>query len=726
MDENWLVRETSFSRETMLARETVFTTGNGYLSTRGAFEEGYPGERGATLIHGVFDDAPVVITELANAPDWIPFAPRIGGQRLHLDEGELTGYERVLNLHNGLLRRKLRWRSPAGQTVDVEFERFADMADKNVLVQRLRVTPVNFSGEIEIEAGLNGVVANMAREHWNKMEQGSTGENGVYLESSTRHTGIMLCEAMRLLLVDAPGATFTVEQRENAPTVVARLRADVGQTVKAEKIVTLYTSLDVGRRTRAATLQKLDEITRGGPAFERQLAASEEAWERLWERSDVQIEGDDEAQVATRFNLYQLLIAAPQGDEYNSLGAKTLSGFGYRGHVFWDTEIFMLPFFTYTKPETARDLLLYRYHNLGGARRKAAYGGYKGAQFPWESSLGGEEATPRYVSGPDGAEIRVWTGDIEIHISADIAYAIWQYWLASGDDDFMMRYGAEIILDTAQFWASRAEWDPASGRYEFNDVIGPDEYHEHVDNNFFTNYLAKWHLELAFKTKDWLRQRDSAKYEELAGRLGLDPASDARWQDVIDKVYLGIVPDSKLFEQFEGYFQRRDVDLSTLEPRDKSVQALFGIKETNSTQVLKQPDTLMLMYMLPGEFSQETVRTHWDYYAPRTDVTHGSSLAPGIEAILACRMEDPEMAYPLYMQACQVDLKDLRHNTADGIHGGTAGSVWQAAVLGFGGVRVSEKGVDAEPHLPAHWRSLKFKLFCHGELREFDFENSQQ
>jgi trehalose/maltose hydrolase-like predicted phosphorylase len=723
MDENWLVRETGFSRDTLPAQETVFTIGNGYLSTRGAFEEGYPGERGATLIHGVFDDAPVVMTELANTPDWLPFAPVIGGRRLRLDEGEVTGYERTLNLRNGLLRRTLRWRSPAGQTVDIEFERFTSMADKHVLAQRLRVTPVDFSGEIAIEAGLNGAVDNMGLEHWNKVGQGSAGESRVYLQSGARNTGIMLCEALRLLIVDAPTGAFSVEQRENAPTVVVRVRAEMGRAVTAEKIVTLYTSLDVGRRVREAALQKLDEITRDGPAFERLLAASEQAWARRWERSDVQIEGDDAAQIATRFNLYQLLIAGPEGDPYVSIAAKTLSGFGYRGHVFWDTEIFILPFFTFTQPETARDLLLYRYHNLGGARRKAADGGYAGAQFPWESSLGGEEATPKYVVGPDGGDVRVWTGDIELHISADIAYAIWQYWQASGDDGFMVGYGAEMILDTAQFWARRAEWDAAGGRYELNDVIGPDEYHEHVDNNFFTNYLVKWHLELALRIKDWLERRDPAKYAELAARLGLDAASDARWRDVIDKVYLGGAPDSELFEQFEGYFQRRDVDLAALEPRGKSVQALLGIEETNKTQVLKQPDVLMLMYLLPGEFSRETVRANWDYYAPRTDITHGSSLAPGIQAILACRMGDPEMAYPLYMQAAQVDLKDLRHNTLDGIHGATAGSVWQAAVLGFGGVRVSARGLDAEPRLPAHWRRLKFKLFYHGELREFDFEN---
>jgi kojibiose phosphorylase len=320
-------------------------------------------------------------------------------------------------------------------------------------------------------------------------------------------------------------------------------------------------------------------------------------------------------------------------------------------------------------------------------------------------------------------QVRVWTGDIEIHISSDIAYAVWQYWRVTGDDAFMVRYGVEMILDTAVFWGCRAEWDDRAEQYEFTNVIGPDEYHEHVDNNFFTNYLVKWHLQLALDILEWLRKRDPAKAAELTERLELTPDVYNHWQRIIAKLYIGRALDNKVFEQFEGYFTRRDVDLTAIEPRNRSVQAILGIKATNETQVLKQPDVLMLLYMLPDEFDEATIQANCDYYTPRTDLTYGSSLAPGIQAILAGRMSDSERAYHFFMQSALLDLKDLRLNAEHGIHGATAGAVWQAIVLGFGGVRLTDQGITATPRLPSHWQQLRFKLFEHGQQREFVFEN---
>ena len=222
----------------------------------------------------------------------------------------------------------------------------------------------------------------------------------------------------------------------------------------------------------------------------------------------MRIEGDPEAQLATRFSIYQLLIAGPRDSEQASIGAKTLSGFGYLGHVFWDTETFMLPFFTYTQPDIARNLLSYRYHRLPGARRKAAAGGFEGAQFPWESASTGDEVTPTWLPHPDDRTslVRIWTGDSEIHISACIAHAVLAYWRATGDDEFMAERGAELVIDTARFWASRAEWDADGGVFRFRDVVGPDEYHDHVDDDAFTNYLAAWHLRSAANLVDWLRE----------------------------------------------------------------------------------------------------------------------------------------------------------------------------------------------------------------------------
>jgi len=343
----------------------------------------------------------------------------------------------------------------------------------------------------------------------------------------------------------------------------------------------------------------------------------------------------------------------------------------------------------------------------------------------------GDEVTPRWVPAPAGhsdgqQQVRVWTGDIEIHISSDVAYAVWQYWRATGDDVFMIRYGAEMILDTAVFWGCRAEWDSRAEHYEFTDVIGPDEYHEHVDNNFFTNYLAKWHLQLALDIMKWLRQHEPTKAAELTERLALTSDVFDHWRHIIDRLYIGRAPDGKVFEQFEGYFTRRDVNLAALEPRDRSVQTILGIKATNETQVLKQPDVMMLLYLMPDKFDEATTRTNWDYYTPRTDLTHGSSLAPGIHAVLASRINDPAMAYHFYMQAALLDLNDLRLNTGHGIHGAAAGAVWLAAVFGFGGLRLTDQGITATPRLPAHWRRLRFKLFDRGEQREFVFDNNLQ
>src|SRR6266436_3298070 len=252
MHENWYVCETEFRRSAVRQQESVFTIGNGYVSTRGAFEEGLLGDLPATLVHGVFDDAPIVETELANVPDWLPLIPIIGEERVQLDTGQLLSYERVLHLRNGVLTRTFCWQSSAGQTVDICYERFISLADKNVMVVRCRITPVDFGGSVVLHAPLDGTVDNTGLQHWNKVEQGQADQQTIFLQSATRATGIMLCEAARPQVDGAADAEYKVHQQEHVPTLVARLRATQGQTIMVEKVVTLFTSYDVGRNTRPA------------------------------------------------------------------------------------------------------------------------------------------------------------------------------------------------------------------------------------------------------------------------------------------------------------------------------------------------------------------------------------------------------------------------------------------------------------------------------------------
>ena len=725
MNDLWILSEDSFDPTKQHHKETIFTIGNGYLSTRGAFEEGYPDDHRATFVHGVFDDVPIGFTELANAPDWLPVYVLLNGERFSLNSGKVESYERHLDLRSGVLTRTVRWHSPSGYAATLIFERFASLEDQHLLCLRCTVTP-DFDGTIEIRAALNTNMDNEGLAHWQWVEQGafpsSKGDlrEVTYLRTCTRATGIELAQAMRLLVSHTPSQSAFWDT-QSIPTLSLTFSARRGQAITVDKFVGIATSRDTIDPVSMAV-----ERVKSPQSWESALEAHQQAWRQEWERCDIEIEGDDEAQIAIRFNLFQLLIASPRHDTRVNIGAKTLSGFGYRGHSFWDTEIFILPLFIYTSPSIARNLLDYRYERLAAAREKARANGFDGAQFPWESASTGEEVTPTWV--PHFADrtklVRIWTGDIEIHISADIAYAAYLYWQVTDDEAWFIEKGAELVLDTAQFWASRAEKNTETEYYKFNDVIGPDEYHDHVNNNAYTNYMARWNLQTALEVLDWLKVHAPAKADELTQRLGLSPERLAKWKDVISHIYLPIHPDG-LIEQFDGYFQRRDVDLESLEPRDISAQALFGIEGCNETQVLKQPDVLMLQYLLRSDFTDEQVRVNYDYYTPRTDHTYGSSLGPSIQAIMACDVGKQEDAYEHFIRAVRADLRDVRGNAGDGIHGASAGGTWQAIVFGFGGLRVTPQGWSIAPRLPKHWKRLQFKFFRRGELQVVDTLNSK-
>ncbi len=717
----WFVTEEVFVPEDLYHKETVFTLGNGYLGTRGSFEEGYPGARPATLIHGVYDDLPPVNTELANAPEWPALSIVVDGETFRLDRGTVLSYRRRLDLRRGLLSRDVRWRSPAGQMLDLHFERFASLADPHLLALRCRVMALDSLANVKVAAGLNSYSDNDGLLHWTEPEQGATGDSA-WLQLSTRYSGVELAMAMRLGLSGAEGAQPEAAGCPGHPMIQANFPARPGETVTVTKIVTVVTSRDTAERPLAEARRRLP-----APAdYEEILAAQEEAWAETWRDSDVAVEGNVEDQVAIRYNLFQTLIAAPRTDDRVSIGAKTLSGFGYRGHVFWDTELFVLPFLTYTQPAIARNLLGYRYHTLPGARRKAAQAGYEGAMVAWESAASGDDVTPPWVLDPRGSElVRIWPGEIEQHISADVAYAVWQYWRATGDDAWMREQGAQIVLETAVFWGSRAEYDEERDRYEIRDVIGPDEYHDHVDNNAFTNRLVKWHLETALELLAWLRHKDPSRARQLEGQLGLTPERLQHWADVAGCMFVPHDPETGLIEQFEGFFDLEDLDLEDYEPRTRSMHAILGIEGANQAQVIKQADVLMLLFLLHGmgEYDHTTLAVNWDYYNPRTDHTYGSSLGPAIHAILAAEMGEREEAYEHFWRSAYMDLENLRGNTADGIHAAAAGALWQALVFGFGGVHITAKGPAAAPRLPAAWTRLRFRLQYRGQWHEFDLEN---
>ena len=716
----WQIREDNFdpSPKKLHSQETVYTIGNGYFCTRGTFEEGFPGEEPATLLYGVFDKVPIAGEELANAPDWLPLQLFVNGERFRLDRGQLLEYERTLDMAVGVLRRTIRWESPGGVRLLLTIERFASLADEHAGLIRYTAAVEQAENEVEVSllASFNTAVGNYDLMHWETGEQGHQ-DALLWLTSITRATGVELAQAMSFVS-QAPGVRCEMLDSDIAPTIRLQCTLAPGASLTAEKFVTMYTSRD-GTKPLPAALSSLQQIVSSG--YDAQLARHKEVWQQFWRDADILIEGDEVAQRGVRYNIYQLRINASLHDSRYSIAAKGMTGFGYRGHIFHDTEIFMLPFFIYTMPEVARNLVMYRYHTLPAAREKAHKLGYEGAMYAWESTLSGQEMTPPAIIHPETGEIiPVPNGLHEIHISASVAHAAWEYWNISGDDMFMRDYGAEIVLSTALFWSSRVEKNREKHSYEISDVLGPDEWHEHVNNNAFTNLMARWNLSTALDVLRWLHNYAPEKAGALENQIGLTDQHLATWRDIIQRITLPQDPQSGLFEQFEGFFQLTPLEQEKYRGRTTSYQGLLGVEEVQKYRIIKQADVLMLLTVLDQEFDLKTKRVNWDYYYPITDHDYGSSLTPAFHVILACELGKMQEAYELFTKGNLVDLENLRGNTPEGIHTACCGAVWQAVVFGFAGLHVTEEGYTTQAHLPATWKRLAFSFLHKGKRESVD------
>ena len=691
--------------------ETLLTIGNGHFAVRGTTLEGRPGEDAASFMHGVWDDMPVSRTELANLPRWWGMDLWVNGARLGRDGTPGDGVW-SLDLRTGLLTRTLTWIPDASTEVALTDERFCSLGQPHAAAVRLTVKAIRGQASVGVRSGLDVHVDNLGLRHWDLVDQ---AVHGLTVEATTRtratRTELSACAVLR-----SDEAAVESCEADGQPAILLSAIVSEGQTWQATKYVALASTEErFDPRTRVAEIAASAAHT----GWDEMARANRAAWDRVWDASDVRIDGDPAAQLALRYNLFQLVIAAPQIADA-SIGAKTLSGFGYRHHVFWDTEIFMLPVFTFTQPEMAARMLAYRWRRLPGARRKALACGGGGARFPWESAGTGDEVCPTWVENPaDPAHpIRIWTGDLELHLNADLAYACLQYWRVAGDDDFMRKHGVELICDTATFWATTARLED-DGCYHFRDVIGPDEYHEHADDNAFTNAMAAWHLRWAPRVLAWLDQAHPDDAASLRARLGIDADRETLWRRVAD----AIVPPRErggVIEQQEGFFGLTDVDVALARDptRTQSMQQIYGIEATHHTQNLKQPDVLMLAYLLPELFTREQFLANYRYYDPRTDHELGSSLGPSISAIIACRAGDPQAAYAHFRRAAQTDLVDVRGNARDGVHGASAGGLWQAVVFGFAGLSVDDAGWRTVPVLPTGWTRISFSFWWRGKRQD--------
>ena len=636
-DEAWSLAFVDAGPEPRRVRESLLCLAGGRIGTRGAREEEHPGATPLTVLAGVYDDAEP--PRLLAAPNWTS---------VELTR-PLEGDRRVLDLRTGTLRRD----GPAASGY-ASF-RFVSLARPGVAALRV-AAPEEFlvvGPPLRLSTGDRELV-------------GADGDE----------------------LADADGDELVVAADGGGIAAAARQRSlDVGGRRALERLAGY-----VGAPDAPAARALVERAADAG--FDALLAEHRRCWSQRWEDSLVRIEGDPEAQLAVRFALFHLLSSVADGDEA-AVGARGLSGPGYAGHVFWDADVFVLPTMAAIHPAAARAMVEYRRRRLPGARAEAAAQGFAGALFPWESAQTGREVTPRQLARDDGSYLQIRTGDTEDHIVADVAWAADRYATWTGDDAYLRGPGRELLTETARYWASRISFD-AAGRAHISQVIGPDEYHEGVDDNAFTNIMARWNL------------RRGAGAIDPGNGTERDEA--ARWLDLADRLVDGFDVGTGRYEQFAGFFALEPLLIGDFAEPPIAADLLLGRGRVQRSQVVKQADVLMAHYMVPDEMAPGSLAVNLAFYVPRT--AHGSSLSPAIHAALLAQAGRAEEALALFGVAARLDLDDITGSTAGGLHLATMGGLWQALAFGFLGIAATDHGgLRMAPQLPSKWSEVEVRFF---------------
>ncbi len=721
-DPGWRLVEEGFTLAREHEIESLFAICNGYIGNRGSLAEGSALSAPATFASGVFEmsDRKGAVPGLFVLPDWTAIRVWVDGQTVGIDQGETLEHRRILDMRRGVLWREWRQKDVNGRVTRVSSLRLASLADRHLLVQSVLITPENYSGKLRLECTIQlaeGVVASPPPEEW-RTRRSAERQNvlPLALRSPGRDVLVSLAASSQLLSRGADPGRRDIDISERRITELFEVDVAIGAEYRLDRLVSVYTSRSSHDPVRAAVLHTNRVFPEGVPAAVEKHAAE---WERRWHDADIQIDGDDTLQRALRFAEYHLISAANPDDERVSIGARALTGESYKGHVFWDTEIYMVPFYAFTHPASARALLMYRFHMLSAAREKARAAGYRGAMYPWESADTGDETTPRFVIAPGGEVIEVLNGDMEIHITADVAYAVWRYWETTRDDDFFVNAGAELMLETARFWASRGQYED-DGRYHIRHVIGPDEYHENVDDSAFTNIIAAWNLRRGTETARLLQERWPERWQGLSARLEITNEETAEWERIASDMYLAFDPTTRIYEQFHGFYGKEPVDLLAYEPRNTAMDVILGHERIQQVNVVKQADVVMAMFLLWNEFPDAVRRANFNYYEPRTG--HGSSLSPSIHALLAARFGEMKLAEKYLKQAAEIDLGNNMGNAAGGVHAAAVGGLWQAMVFGFAGLEARPDGISLNPRLLPSWRRLAIPLQWRGRKLRFGIE----
>ncbi len=723
-DDPWRLVERAFDPRRVGWAETVFAVSNGFIGIRGMQDEGRPVEAPATLLNGFHETWPIVHAEQAygfartgqtivNVPDVTLLKLYVDDEPLHLATARLATYERVLDLRTGLLTRLVVWSTPGGTEVTVRSSRMVSFEHRHLAL---------VVHEVEVAADAAVVVSSQVL---NRQDARAPDEPrgdqdprrprpfvGRVLEARshvleggrmvtgyrTRSSGMRLCVGVDHVITTGDRHATTAAWSEDLAKLVLTVDATPGRTLRIEKHVTFHTSHVVPAEELVDRgLRSLDRSLELG--VERLHAGQRRALDDFWSRADVEVEAGPRIQQAVRWNLFQLHQASARA-ESAGIPAKGLTGQGYEGHSFWDADVYVTPFLTFTEPRLTQNLLRFRHAMLPRARERAAELSEAGALFPWRT-IDGEEASSYYAAGT-----------AQYHIDADIAHTIGRYVDATGDRELLVEIGAEILVETARMWCGLGFLSPVDDRFHIHGVTGPDEYTTVVNDNAYTNLMARHNLRLAADAVAWLAADRPAAHRRLERGLGLAAEEVDRWRRTADAMYVPFDAERGIHPQDESFLEREVWDLEATPPDRFPLLLHYHPLVIYRHQVIKQADVVLAMFLLAHEFTPEQRRRNFAYYEPIT--TGDSSLSAGVQSILAATIGDEGRAVAHLLRALMIDLADEAGNAVDGVHVASAGGVWMALVHGLVGLTDHGGRLALDPTLPTGWSRLALRLRFRG------------
>jgi 1,2-alpha-glucosylglycerol phosphorylase len=717
--DGWVVVDDHHDPDQVANLATSHLTGNGYLGYRGTLPEWDASATVGCTVSDTWDNADGKWSELCNVPNALYARWEGLGEAIVVAADEVTSdrdlLERRLDVRYGRQHRIL---APASGVIDrLVDERFASMDVRHLVAQRQRLF-AEPGTRLTFTTGIDGQVWSLNGDHFAVVEP-QVHPDALAMRMKTVERGLPIAVAHAVAVHGGEVRAERIEEADRRLYRIMDVEVGEGGLLVVDQVMAVHTGNDVDHPLPASL-----DLARAaiGDGYEVLLARHAVAWDARWARIDVGIDGDPVAQAVLRYNLYHNVIATPMHADHLPVGARGLSCQAYQGAAFWDQEVFNLPMWLHTFPDVARNVMIYRHRTLDGARRKAARLGYEGAFYAWISGDTGDELCPDFffVDVLTGRPIRNHFNDWQMHISPDIAVTIDGYVRATGDREFRVEHGAEIVFEVARFLASFVYYRPADGAYHLVRLLGPDEYHENVDDNVFSLEQTRVAISGAVALWDELADDDPAALSRVREQLGLRDEERELWADIVERLHVVEPdPDTQVIEQFAGYLDLEDVTPAEVASRLAHPDEYWGWPNGVAvhTQVLKQADVIQLFVCQPERFPVEVIEANYDYYLPRTQ--HGSSLSRPMYGLVAARLGRVDEAYELFLAGATVDLLATSHPAPGGtfiggIHTAACGATWQVAVLGFGGVHVRDDHVEVAPRLPADWQRFTFGLAVRG------------